>query len=136
MNTNTLAAAVVAKAAGIAGMRGTSPTAPDTIPASPWTIVGAHQAVMDGITTHITFPLRVYVERVTDDARTQAVVNDLVDAMVAAYWDGITIGGTVAQARIVAWNTDLWNPDIGGVAYQVPEFTLVVTILNFNPHTP
>ena len=42
MNTNALATAVAAKGVAIAGMRGTSATTPDTIPASPWLIVGAH----------------------------------------------------------------------------------------------
>jgi hypothetical protein len=138
MNTNAVCTAVAAKAAGIAGMRGTSALLPDTIPSSPWLIVGSHAAAYDaGPMDHIhyTFPLRCYVERAPDSARTQATVNDLVDAFVTAYRNGLTLGGTVTEARITAWNTDLYA-EVGSALYQVVEFTLLVVVTDTTGHTP
>lgn len=138
MNTNALCTAVAAKASTVTALRGYSAVVPDTIPSSPWLIVGSHSATyeagnMDKI--RYTFPLRVYVERAADSARTQVVVNDLVDAMVTAYRNGLTYGGTVAEARVTAWNTDLYV-EVGGALYQVVEFTLFALVLDTAGHTP
>ena len=138
MNTNALATAVAAKAVSITGMRGTSAVVPDTIPASPWLIVGSHSATyeagnMDRI--RYTFPLRCYVERTADAGRTETTINDLVDAFVTAYRNGLTYGGTVAEGRITGWNTDLYA-DVGESKYQVVEFTLFVLVTDVTGHTP
>lgn len=138
MNTNALATAVAAKAATVTALRGYSAVVPDTIPASPWLIVGSHSAAyeagpMDRI--RYTFPLRVYVERTADAGRTQTIVNGLVDDMVTAYRNGLTYGGTVAEGRITGWNTDLYA-EVGDGFYQVVEFTLFVLVLDTSAHTP
>lgn len=137
MNTNALATAVAAKAAGITGLRGYSAAVPDTIPASPWLIVGSHSATteLSGTVTTFTFPLRCYVERTSDSARTQVIVNDLVDDFVAAYWDGLTYGGTIAVGRITGWNTDLYA-EVGQADYQVVEFTFTALVRDTTVHTP
>jgi hypothetical protein len=138
MNTNALAVAIAAKAVGIAGMRGTSAVVPDTIPATPWTIVGPHQGTYEpGNMDYIryTFPLRCYVERSADAARTQTMINALVDAFVTAYRNGLTYSGTVAQGNIIAWNTDLYA-EIGEGNYQVIEFTFAVLVIDTSGHTP
>jgi len=138
MNTNALATAVALKGAGIAGLRGYSAVVPDTIPASPWLIVGSHAATyeagnMDKV--RYTFPLRCYVERTSDSARTQTTINTLVDGFVTAYRNGLTYGGTVAEGRITNWNTDLYA-EVGNASYQVVEFTLFVLVLDTSGHTP
>jgi len=140
VNTNALAVAVAAKAAGISGMRGASPLLPDTIPASPWSIVGAHSATfeMDSANrsrVRYTFPIRCYVERTNDAARTASLVNDLVDAFVLAYSTGLTYGATVAEGRITGWNTDLFA-EVGSALYQVIELTLFVLVFDTTAHTP
>ena len=137
MNTNALATAVAAKAAGITAIRGSSAVVPDTIPASPWLIVGSHaaSAELGGWKITYTFPLRCYVERAADSARTGVIVNDLVDDFVAAYWNGLTYGGTVAEGRITSWNTDLYT-EVGEAFYQVIEFTLQVVVVDTTVHTP
>lgn len=140
MNTNAVAVAVAAKAAGVAGIRGTSPRPPDKIPSSPWAIVGSHQAVNSGgnigqRSIRYTFPVRVYVERTSDADRVAATINDLVDAFVVAYEAGITLGGTVTQAQITAWNTDLYA-EVADAEYQVIEFTLTVLVQEASGYTP
>jgi hypothetical protein len=62
-------------------------------------------------------------------------VNDLVDAFVTAYRNGLTLGGTVTEARITAWNTDLYA-EVGSALYQVVEFTLLVVVTDTTGHTP
>jgi len=138
MNTNALATAIAAKAVGIAGMRGSSAVVPETIAATPWVIVGSHSATyeagnMDRI--RYTFPLRCYVERTADSGRTETIINDLVDAFVTAYRNGLTYGGTVAEGRITGWNTDLYA-SIGDSLYQVIEFSLFVLVTDVTGHTP
>ncbi len=136
MNTNALATAIVAKAAGITAMRGASDTVPDTIPASPWTVLGSNAGTIEGgYRINYTFPLRCYVERTADAGRVAHTVNDLVDAFVAAYRDGLTLSGTVAESRITAWNSDLYA-EVGKSEYQVIEFSLLVVLLDMAPHTP
>lgn len=138
MNTNALCAAVAVKAAAAAGIRGASALLPDTIPGSPWAVVGPHRATysagnMDRI--DYTFPIGVYVERTADDARAEAIINNLVDAFVTAFRNGLTYGGTVAEGRITGWDTNLYA-EVGGVRYWVVEFSLAVTVLDMSGHTP
>jgi hypothetical protein len=138
MNTNALATAIAAKAAAIATMRGTSATVPDTIPATPWAVVGPHSATYDAgpmDKIRYTFPIRCYVQRTSSAERVQVAANDLVDAFVAAYRNGLTYGGTVAVGRIQSWDTDLYA-EIGEAAYQVIEFSLFVLVLDTTGHTP
>lgn len=138
MDTNALATAIAAKAATIATLRGQSAVIPDTIPASPWLIVGSHSATyeagnMDRV--RYTFPLRCYVERTADAGRTQTTVNGLVDAFVTAYRNGLTYGGTIAEGKITGWNTDLYA-EVGDGFYQVIEFTFAVLVTDTSGHTP
>ena len=76
-----------------------------------------------------TFPIRCYVERTADAGRESATINGLVDAFVTAYRNGLTYGGTVAEGRITAWNTDLYA-EVGQSRYRVVEFTLFVLVLD------
>lgn len=138
MNTNALATAIAAKAAAIAGMRGTSAVTPETIPATPWTVVGPHSAAyeagpMDKV--RYTFPLRCYVQRTSSAERVQVTANDLVDAFVTAFRNGLTYGGTVAEGRITSWDTDLYAT-VGEAEYQVIEFSLFVLVIDTTGHTP
>ena len=138
MNTNALATAIAAKAAGIATMRGTSATVPDTIPATPWAVVGPHSATFEAgpmAKVRYTFPIRCYVQRSSSAQRVQVAANDLVDAFVVAFRDGLTYGGTVAEGRITSWDTDLYT-EIGEASYQVIEFSLFVLVLDTTGHTP
>jgi hypothetical protein len=138
MNTNALATAVAAKATSVTGVRGSSAAVPDTIPASPWVVVGPHSGTieagnMDRI--RYTFPLRAYVQRTADDARTQTAINDLVDAMITGYRNGLTYGGTTADCHVTAWNTDLYA-EVGEAFYQVVEFTMTALVIDTSGHTP
>jgi hypothetical protein len=138
MNTAALSTAIAAKASTIVGLRGYSGALPETLPASPWLIVGSHRATyeagnMDKI--RYTFPLRCYVERTADAARTQTTINGMVDAFVTAYRNGLTYGSTVAEGRITGWNTDLYT-EVGEASYQVVEFTLTVLVIDVTGHTP
>jgi len=140
MNTNAICVAVAAKAAGVAGIRGTSPRPPDTIPASPWAVVGSHHAESAGGTLgrrriDYTFPIHAYVERTADADQTSTVINNLVDAFVVAFEAGITLSGTVAKAEIVQWNTDLYA-EVGQAQYQVIDFTLSVLVQEPSAFTP
>ena len=126
MSTQAVAAdiaGIAAIAATVTGVVGTSANVPETIPATPWAIVGNHHATFAaGANERIdyTFPVRFYVERVASDAQTSTVINGLIDAMMVAFRTGMTLGGIVDGLYITDWNSDLYA-EVGGSRYQVLE---------------
>jgi hypothetical protein len=129
--------AVVAKAATITGMRGTSAKMPDSIGATPWTVVGPHSGELSPGSWEkyvYSFPLYCYLERTADDARTQAILNDLLDAFIIAYRSGISLGGTVAQTLVRSWNTDRYT-EISTSKFQILELTVETTVVGGQTYT-
>ncbi len=137
MSTQAIAAAVAAKTAAVTGMRGASANTINALPASPWAVVGNHRGTFEAGAFEemtYTFTMHTFVERTGDDDQTQATVNDLLDAIIAAFRSGITLGTTVAQTRITAWNTDLYQ-ETATAKYQVLETTLEILVKSGRTYT-
>lgn len=131
--TNDIAAAVAAKVGAVSGMRGCSPRDPDTLPATPWAVLGLPKVTVSAGSWEridLAFPLRVYAARVSDDPRVTAGVYDQFDLLLDALRTGISYGlsgSGVAQGLLDDVDFDrFW--EIGGETYQGFEGTLTVTV--------
>lgn len=131
--TNDVCDAVALKAGGIAGMAGTSARAPETIPSSPWMVVGSHSAVYTPGNPRESivyqFPLRLYVERLGDDADTLTTTNDLIELVIAAFAVNVTLAGgqNTTSCFIRSWDTNKWDT-IGSAMYQATDFRLELSV--------
>ncbi len=137
MNTQAVAAGIAARVATITTVRGASATPSDAVPASPWAVVGNHHGTLEaGSFERVTyiFPLRIYVERTADDARTGAIVNGLVDELVAAFRSGITLGAVVAQTRVTDWDTGTYV-ETDEAAYQCLDANIEVLVASGQSYT-
>jgi hypothetical protein len=138
MTTQAIAEAVITRAASVSGVRGSSVGFPELLPPSPFVICGNHKAVMDvsGAFEVIvyTFPVQFFVERLGDDSETLSTLHDLIDGAIAAFRTGVTLSGTVAQTKIVRWNTDLYS-EVGGSAFQHVEIFVEVRVASGHAYT-
>lgn len=118
-------------ARSIAGIRYSYAREVETIPATPAVMIGMATApeIIPGNrqVTNMHLPIRLYVERLTDQARDVTTTYGYVNSFVFAYASSQSLGGTVADAYITAWDTNVWD-SIGGALYGVVEFTLSITV--------
>ena len=120
--------AIIAKAAGVNGIRGAFPRVPETIPATPAVVLGQMTWTTipgDRERTTYTFDLLLYVERTSTDDRVISTTDDLVDLIQAAYASGITLGqgGQTTQCVIRGGSSNEWV-SIGEALYLVTKFQL------------
>ncbi len=142
MNTNTLAAAVVAVVAGVTTsggvtMVGVSPEHLEALPGSPYTLNRPHSGGLDqGSWEEATynFPMTTFVERRDTDARTQMLVNDLLDAIVAAFRSATYLGQAATVCAVTAWDSDNFSK-VGGAEYQLLNFTVSVKVFSGQTYT-
>jgi len=136
---NQIGTALATKVAAIAGMAGASATPVDSIPNTPYGVVGPPSGRLEpGNWETITavYPLRIYIGRTSDAARTQTDANDFLDLFIAAMRAGITLGiAGVSAALLSSWNTDRFYP-IGGEDYQAVDATVTVEIDQPESYTP
>jgi hypothetical protein len=142
MNTNTLSAAVVAVVAGVTtaggvAMVGVSPEHLETLPGSPYTLTGPHQGEMlqgswEEVTYH--FPMTTFVERRDTDARMQMLINDLLDAIIAAFRSATYLGQSATVCSVTGWDSDLFS-SLGGSDYQLLRFTVAVQVFSGQSYT-
>ena len=88
-------AAIIAKAAGIAGIGSTYARLPETIGSAPAIVLGPVTWTTqpgDRERTSYQFELWLYVERLASDDQTIATADDFIDLVQAAYAAGITLG--------------------------------------------
>lgn len=115
----------------ISGIRYSYPREVDTIAATPAVMIGMATAreVIPGNrqVTNLDLPIRLYVERVSDQARDVTASYGYVNSFVFAYASSQSLGGTVDDAYVTAWDTNVWD-SIGGAMYSVVEFTLSITV--------
>jgi hypothetical protein len=139
--------AIIAKAAGVSGIRGASVRMPDSIPASPWFVLAPHTATLtpgQRERTVFTIPLRLYIERQATDDQTIQTGDDLIDLTVQAFSQGITLAtvtGTT-ELRLDGWDADNWitlgdapgSPG-SGVPYLLVEFHLRLNVTRSRNYT-
>ena len=122
-------AAMIAKGAGIAGIRATYVRLPETIGAAPalvlgqmtWTTVPGNRE-----RSIYTFELDLFVERVADDDRAIATTDDLIDLIQAAYALTITLGQSgTTQATILGGSSNSWVT-VGASEYLRTRFVYVL----------
>lgn len=131
--TNSIATALATKLAAVSGMVGAAPTGTDTVPDTPYAVLGpAHGTVGPGgwETESIVFPLTVFVSAIVEGQDSLAAAYDLKDAIQTALRSGIALGlagSGVAQSVLTDWTTDGVYTELGGQTYQALEGTIEVT---------
>lgn len=123
-------AAIIATVLAVPGIRAALPRLPETIPVSPCAVIGPHTATyaagQSRQRVRMLFPLRVYVERTSDDDRTMAAAEALIRPVIAAFSAGITLGGaTTTQMLVTGWDADHWET-VGSAEYLMVEFALAL----------
>jgi hypothetical protein len=130
VDLNLIAQNVAAVASSISGVRGASPWEVDTIPATPYAVVGMSRAQIipgDRQVTNMTMPLRLYVERIADSARDAKTTNTYVATFVTTFAKDQSLAAAVTDSYIAAWDSDVFYA-IGGALYAAVDFTLSVTV--------
>ena len=97
-------AAIILKAAGIAGVTYTYARQPETLSGSPAIVLGEVTWTTipgDRERTTYSFGLTAFIERMGDDDPTIAAMDDLIDLVQAAYAAGITLGQTALTTQCV-----------------------------------
>lgn len=122
-------ALVIEKAAPL--VRSTYPRLPETITAAPALVVGQMTWTQTPGNREVTvyrFPIELYVARAASDDRTIAAADELVDALRAAFVDGVTLSASqsTVQAVIRSGRATEW-PTIGGTEFLRVTMDLEVT---------
>jgi hypothetical protein len=131
--TADIATAIAATVAGASGMRGCASADLDTIPGTPYGAVGLPKVRVDqGAWERVTYtwPVRLFVARVSDGPRTTVAVYDLIDAVVVAFRTGISGGlsaSGVLETLIETGDADKFY-DVGGETYQALDMTVTTTV--------
>ena len=104
--------AMIAKGAGVAGIRGAYVRLPEVIKMAPAIVLGQMSWTTtpgNRERTTYNFELDLYVERIADDDRTIATTDDLIDLIQAAYALGITLAQSgTTQAVIRGGSSNSW----------------------------
>lgn len=121
-------AAIIAKAATIAGVTYTYSRMPETLAGSPaFVLMGVTWRTIPGDRERTTyaFTLRLWHERLGDDDPTIAAVDDLIDLVQAAYATGITLGqpAQTTQSVIRGGAANAWMT-IGDTIYLTADFEI------------
>lgn len=134
-------AAIIAKAAGVAGAKGASARPLDNAPPStPWyTLSSSNGTVVPGNRerTSVRFTLRLWLDRMPDDNTVLQLADDYINLTIAAYRSGITLAGvggawgvSTTAVSVTGWSQD-WKtvgssvPDAGS-AYLITDFELTL----------
>ena len=138
MDANAIATWIATTAAGVSGMRGASSTDLDNIPATPYGIVGPPKGSIIGGSwerTHLSYPLRIYVGRMSGAGRDETTVRSLLNGLIAAFRTGGTQSGTVASSLLTDFDAAL-SDELGGEAYRVIDCTVEVVVNSGAGYTP
>lgn len=132
--TNSIASALATKLAAVSGMVGAAPTGTDTVPDTPYAVLGPAHGLLDPgswETEVVEFPLTVFVSAIVEEQDSLAAAYDLKDAIQTALRSGISLGlggSGVAQSLLTEWTTDGVYTEMGGQSYQALEGTIAVTV--------
>lgn len=121
---------IAAVASTISGMRGASPWEVDTIPVTPYAVVGMSRATVitgDRTVTNIEFPLRLYVERVGSGDRDAQLTNSFIGTYQTSFASNGGLHGAVTHIYISGWDADRYYL-IGSATYAAVDFVLTATV--------
>lgn len=136
--TNTTATNLASALAAISGVRGASSVPPDTIPGTPYCVVGAPKGKLTPGSWEIieyTFPVDYLIARTSSEDRDQKTINDALDAVIAAFRSGITLSGAVDYALIDTFDTEKFYKGPGNEDYQSIQFTVQVLVATGETYT-
>lgn len=137
--TNTAAANLAAAlAAEVAGLRGASATPLDTLPGTPYAVVGAPKGNVTPGSWEIIeyiFPVDFLISRTVSEARDQVACNDLLDLVMVSLRTGISLSGAVAYILPGNFDTNTFYT-IGSEAYQSVRMELTAAIVTGQTYTP
>lgn len=128
--TNALLAALAAKALDGTYVVASFATPPDTIGSTPAFVLGIHHGtitVATGEWWHYIIPGHLLCENSGGPERTDALLNDALDAVAASFRSGTSIGGTAVQALITDWQAGQ-TYQIGDAEYSGIDLTLDVRV--------
>lgn len=129
---------VVGGTASISTMRYSSPAPLTNVPPAPVTIIGPPSGRLTPGSWEIMevrFPMRIYTAKLRNSTQTQHDVNEWVDAFIATFRTGITLGlAGVMQAVIESWNTDAFY-EVQGEPYQAVDFVVAVVVAQGETYT-
>ena len=129
---------IATTAAATSGMTGASAFPLDSIPNTPYTVVGPHTGTLPAPGSWeqrvLYYPVRVYLTRLPKSDDVQSLANTTVDNFIAAFRSGITHSAGVTQIIIQSWNTGLFE-EVAGEVYQVVDFTFRVDIFQSATYT-
>lgn len=138
--TNQIAVALAAIGGSVAGVNGSSPVPVDTIPSTPYFLVGPPKWTQVGGSWEVReyhYLCRLLIARLSTEDRDQTAINDLLDLVDAAFRSGITLGGalTVASTLILSANTDKFYA-VGTQEYQSIDMDVQVIVMSGQTYTP
>lgn len=135
MNLITITDNIATIAGTITGIRGASGQELDTIPGTPYVVVGLPKAleVLPGNRqiTNMAIPVYLLIERLSDQKRDLRVAYGYVPTFVTTFASNQGLSsalptGTI-DAYVNAWDTNT-TYSIGGATYWAVDFTLYVTV--------
>lgn len=128
--TWTTASLIAANAAAVNGIRSASAESLDTVGPTPSLTVGPTTGRITAANYEvitITYPARLYLARTRRESWSQRQIANLLDLLRIANRSDITLGGTVTQCLLTAWDADRWVT-IDGAEYQVVDLTYTVDV--------
>ena len=136
---NLVATALAADASAVATISGASATPVDTLPNTPYVVIGPPRGtIITGSWERlfIVYPMHLFYARTSTADRDQVALNDLVDLFISGFRTGITQGvAGVVEAVIASWDTNKVQ-DVGGESYQLVEFLICVEVDRAATYTP
>ena len=135
MNLITITDNVATVAASISGIRGATGQEPDSIPMTPYVVVGLPKALVipgDRTVTTMDLPMYVLIERLSGAQRDLRIAYGFVPTFVTTFAVNQSLSGTVQDATITGWDTNT-EYTIAGATYWAVEFTLTVGL---HEHVP
>ena len=132
MNITTIRTNIDTILSGVSGIRSHSPRDVDQLGPTPATVVRNSRATkIEPSSRRITWldvPFRLYVGRVSDEARNAKILDDLVEAIITAFETvaNSTLSGACTLAYVREYAEAFYS--VGGEDYQAIDFILDVEV--------
>lgn len=137
--TNQIATALAAEAQAVTGIASASSVPVESVPNTPFIYIGPAKLTQIGGSweeREYHFVMHLLIARVGSEDRDQVAIDDLLDLVLNAFRNGITLGiAGVVSALLVAADTDKFYT-IGTMDYQSIDFDVSVTVMSGQTYTP
>lgn len=136
---NLVATALATDAAAVTGIAGSSPTPIETLPGTPYVVIGPPRGqIVTGSWERmfLVYPMHLFYARVQNPNLDQTSLNDYCDLFITQFRTGITMGvAGVVEAVIASWDTNK-EMTVGDEDYQLIEFLVSVEVDRAATYTP